>query len=160
MWIAYHCHCKFRTFQKSISLFLYYIEINQVIWDSKMNLLYRILILHTLLKETITTAIIIKQSFYSSLQIALTRRSTLSSTPPPSCCLEVSDYGIRMIDKSKTVVSRYWPYLFLCFIWRLVCHYYYYHVTPWEFFSLCWSFTGVWMTASFQDSSQYSGWVF
>lgn len=36
-------------------------------------------------------------------KIALTRRSTLSSTPPPSCCLEVSDYGIRMIDKSKTV---------------------------------------------------------
>ncbi|GAB1599493.1 C-Jun-amino-terminal kinase-interacting protein 2-like [Argonauta hians] len=36
-------------------------------------------------------------------KVALTRRKTLSSTPPPNCCLEISDYGIRMIDKSKSV---------------------------------------------------------
>ncbi|KAK6170703.1 hypothetical protein SNE40_019026 [Patella caerulea] len=34
-------------------------------------------------------------------KVALTRRSNLTTSPPPVCSLEISQYGIRMIDKSK-----------------------------------------------------------
>ncbi|XP_033739818.1 C-Jun-amino-terminal kinase-interacting protein 1-like [Pecten maximus] len=35
-------------------------------------------------------------------KIALSRRSAKCSTPPPLCTVEVSQYGIRMFDKSKS----------------------------------------------------------
>lgn len=35
-------------------------------------------------------------------KVALSRRSEKSSVPPPLCTVEISQYGIRMLDKSKT----------------------------------------------------------
>ncbi|XP_052087011.1 C-Jun-amino-terminal kinase-interacting protein 1-like isoform X2 [Mytilus californianus] len=35
-------------------------------------------------------------------KVALSRRSQKSSVPPPLCTVEISQYGIRMLDKSKT----------------------------------------------------------
>ncbi|XP_071112537.1 JNK-interacting protein 1-like [Haliotis cracherodii] len=34
-------------------------------------------------------------------KVAIARRTTMSSAPPPMCTMEISQYGIRMIDKSK-----------------------------------------------------------
>ena len=40
------------------------------------------------------------------MQVALTRRlTTINDLPPPVCTMEVSQYGIRMVEHSKDGVS-------------------------------------------------------
>ena len=46
--------------------------------------------------------------FSACFQVALSRRAVKSSNPPPLCNLELSQYGIRMFDKSE-------PTVFSCF---------------------------------------------
>lgn len=41
------------------------------------------------------------------LQVALSRRSAKTSPPPPIVSVEISQYGIRMLDKSKLGVRHY-----------------------------------------------------
>lgn len=41
------------------------------------------------------------------LQVALSRRSAKTSPPPPIVSVEISQYGIRMLDKSKLGVRQY-----------------------------------------------------
>lgn len=39
------------------------------------------------------------------IQVVMSRRDTMQTNCPPMCTLEISDYGILMLDKSKEGVS-------------------------------------------------------
>jgi len=38
-----------------------------------------------------------------SVQLVAARRRTVESNPPPLCCLEITEHGVKMTDRSKVV---------------------------------------------------------